>query len=147
MKKLFCFLLTLLTVASLAFPVLAEEEKSVAVGIYVTELTLPVAGETIPSDPMNQAKIKVLANIEGEDQPQEISVTASGSWSETDTPDKALKSGVFVTGRSYRVTVTLEFMDAAPEVRDGETEFLINKEKAKHLSNEGEKILFCVGNL
>ncbi|MBQ3075855.1 MAG: hypothetical protein IJC26_07285 [Clostridia bacterium] len=143
MKKLFCFLLTLLTVASLAFPVLAEEEKSVAVGIYVTELTLPVAGETIPSDPMNQAKIKVLANIEGEDQPQEISVTASGSWSETDTPDKALKSGVFVTGRSYRVTVTLEFMDAAPEVRDGETEFLINKEKAKHLSNEGEKILFC----
>ena len=142
MKKILCAVLALCMTLSLVFPVFAEGE-SIATVIHVTELVLPAAGEKIPADPMASAKIKVLASVDGKDEAEELSVTASGVWAETDTPDKPLKSGSFVTGRSYRITVTLEFMDTAPEVHDSQTEFSINGEKAKHLSNEGEKILFC----
>ncbi len=140
MKKLLSVLLVLCLTLSLAIPAFAEEE-AVATHISVEDVVLPVAGETIPANPLEKAKIKVLAKMDGKQE--ELSVTESGAWAETDKPDKPLKSGKFIAGRSYRITVTLEFMEAAPGVHESETEFLINGEKAKHLSNEGEKILFC----
>ena len=141
MKKLICAALALCLMIFPAICVSAEGE-SVATGVYVTGLTLPAAGESIPAHPLSGTKLKVLASVEGKDELEELTCTADGFWAEADHPDKALTEGSFITGRKYRICVTVEFSDPAPEIKSGETEFLINNTKATYRSNAGNKVLF-----
>ena len=145
MKKLLCVVLALCMLAGLAFPVFAEED-SIVKEIVVTGLTSPVANENIPKDPLKDAEVKLTATVKGEDQPQELTPVASAFWAETDKPKNALTDGKFVAGRSYRINITLEFQDAAPQIHSKDTKLTINGEelkldgKAAGTSSEGEKL-------
>lgn len=145
MKKILSILLALCTVLTLFCPVLAEGEVLIT-SIRVSGIDLPAAGEHIPEKPLKEAKVKVLSKAENEDEePKELdNFTASAFWAEAAEPEKALKETAFVTGRTYRLTVTLEFdvLDNAPTVEEDETQVLINDQKAAKITSAGEKIIF-----
>ena len=142
MKKTVSLILAAIFLLSLSLPAFAA--GSTAQRITVTDIKLPVAGEKVPENPGAGIKVKILVLEDGESTPKEISATPfEATWAEADKPDVHLTKGdAFVAGRTYRYTVTLEFMGSAPTVKDGETKFYLNGEEGKHLSNEGERILF-----
>ncbi len=126
MKKLLCALLALYMLTSLVFPVFAEEESN-ATEISISDLILPVANTSIPKDPMEGVKVKVLCSAKDTTAPQELQPIATGFWSESDAKDhKAPATGKFVAGRSYRITITLEFQEEAPRIHSIDTALFIN---------------------
>ena len=145
MKRILCALLALCMIFSLAFPVCAEEESTIT-EISVNNLVLPVAGATISATPLKEAKIKVCLKTEGENtQPKEAdNFTASGYWSEADSPKTPLKNGSFVAGRKYRINITLAFdvLDSAPKVHDSQTEVKVCDETVTEISTAGENVIF-----
>ena len=146
MKKILCAFLAICLTLSLAIPVFAEEETTIT-EISVDGLVLPVAGETVSAKPLEKAKIKVFCKTDGENtQPEKVdNYTASGYWSEADSPKTPLQSGTFVAGRKYRINVTLSFdvMDEAPKVHDSETDVSIGDQKVTQISTAGENVIFC----
>ena len=142
MKRIFSLILTILMILPLATGVFATEntpgeEEITAKTVAVTGITLPSAGKAIPQNPESGAKVEIWVSKTGKDVLEKYpSSFISASWSEKDKPGTPIKSGNFVTGRTYRLTVTLEFQEA-PKVKDQYTEFTVNGEKAQHLSNKG----------
>lgn len=145
MKKLLCAILTLCMILTLSLPVFAEGE-SVAKEITVTGLTLPVANEKIPKEPLKDDQVKLTATVKGEDAPREMTSMVSAFWAEADKPETALTEGKFVSGRKYHITITLEFQDAAPQIHSKDTKLTINDKEYKadgkeaKVSSEGEKL-------
>lgn len=145
MKKILCALLALCMTMTLACPVFAEEETSIT-DITVENLVLPVAGEKIPDNPLQKAKIRVFCKTEGENtQPKEVDhYTASAYWAEADAPKTPLKNVTFVAGRTYRINITLAFdvLDEAPKVHDSETDVTVGDQKVTQISTAGENVIF-----
>ncbi len=151
MKKIICFSLALLLLVSLGLGVFAESpsgqnetEENVALSVDVTGLQLPVAGEKVPKKPGDALNIKVQTSTGTGNAFKSLEVF----WVEADQagsdPESAklTSDDKFVSGRTYRIYITLEFPDEAPQVKVDETEFTVNKQTAKYKENEGKKIVF-----
>lgn len=150
MKKILCFSLALFFLVSLAVGVSAENgpsqtetEEIIAQSIEVTDLVLPTAGEKVAKKPADALSVKVMGGAKSA-SPKEIPFEALDAyWVEADNEKEALTSDdKFVSGRTYRIFITLEFAEEAPLVKADETRFTVNSAKAKHEKNEGKKIVF-----
>ena len=147
MKKITSFILCLIMVFSLLAPGVSAENTLTTIevaelkSVSLSGITLPAADKKVPEDPTMSGKIKILVTRDGQ-QEEITAVPFTGAWTEKDDPGKSIKGTNFVPGKTYRLTVTLEFQDVAPEVKDS-AKFTVEKEDATYLSTKGQKILFC----
>lgn len=153
MKKLICTVLALCMMSALIFPVFAVE-KITAKGVYVTGISLPAAGEAIPSDPASSGTCRVIAKVETtvestepdaepelKTEERELpAVIEKAFWADASSPDTPV-SGTFSPGKKYRITVTAVISNAVPEFT-AETEFLISGGTAKRKSVADNKVVF-----
>lgn len=136
MKKILNFVFCLALMLALAVPSFAAASEIVSV--EVSNITLPVAGQKVGE--AIETKAKVVLFESGKSQPEkEFSATAK--WSEAGKKEELKKSDSFVAGRTYRLTVEVEFMEA-PQVKQDESRFTINGKSAKCGATAGATVSF-----
>ena len=143
MKRLLSAFLALFLLLSVSPFALAGSSPE-AVSITVSGITLPKAGEKVGTVELAKKNLKIMVKKDGAQEPVALEPSITDAhWSETDKPDVKLDAKEsFVSGRSYRLTVNLEFLDNAPTVKVGTTKITINGTETTSVTTKGEKIIF-----
>lgn len=136
MKKICNVLLCFVLLFALAVPAFAAELS--VLSAEFSDITLPVAGEKVGD--VIHADAKVVLSEDGKRQPEK-KFSATATWREAGKKDALKKTDSFVAGRTYRLTVEIEFMEAT-EVKEDESQFFINGKEAKLDGTKGNTVSF-----
>ncbi len=143
MKRLLSAILALLLLFSVS-PFALAGNSAEAVSIAVSGITLPKAGEKVGTVELTKKNVKIMVKKDGAQEPVALEPSITDAhWSETDKPDVKLDTKEsFISGRSYRLTVNLEFLDNAPTVKIDTTKITINGTETTSVTTQGEEITF-----
>ncbi|MBR5295649.1 MAG: hypothetical protein IKU24_03560, partial [Clostridia bacterium] len=125
----------------------AKNGKLIAKKIEVSELVLPVAREKVEKNLKENLKVKAMISV-GSDAAATDTITplvSDAYWVEADREDvKLTSSDIFVSGRTYRLIIVLDFSQSVAPEFNSDTIFSVNQTAAKYKAKQGEKIeFFC----
>ena len=106
--------------------------------VAVTDLKLPSAGEKVETTPADAISVNVQTSGGAKNEFESL----KAYWTEADKNTPLTANDKFVSGRTYRIYITIEFLDEAPLVKADDTVFTVNKQTAKYKENVGKSIVF-----